>query len=61
VDTVTGKRASLGTTNEDEARQIIEARNNSHRQWHAQSANCPRLSHRHRPGVFSAHLANRHE
>jgi len=25
VDTTTGKRTSLGTTNEDEARQIIEA------------------------------------
>jgi integrase len=32
VDTTTGKRASLGTTNEDEARQIIEAKNNSLRQ-----------------------------
>ena len=32
VDTTTGKRTSLGTTNEDEARQIIEARNNSERQ-----------------------------
>ncbi|HUA36999.1 MAG TPA: hypothetical protein VMA35_01210 [Candidatus Sulfopaludibacter sp.] len=32
VDTTTGKRASLGTTDEDEARQIIEAKNNSVRQ-----------------------------
>ena len=32
VDTTTGKRTSLGTTNEDEARQIIEAKNNSERQ-----------------------------
>jgi hypothetical protein len=32
VDTTTGKRTSLGTTNEDEARQIVEARNNSERQ-----------------------------
>lgn len=32
VDTTTGKRTSLGTTNEDEARQIIEAKNNSQRQ-----------------------------
>jgi integrase len=32
VDTTTGKRTSLGTTNEDEARQIIEAKNNSLRQ-----------------------------
>jgi integrase len=32
VDTTTGKRSSLRTSNQDEARQIIEARNNSHRQ-----------------------------
>ena len=32
VDTTTGKRTSLGTTDEDEARQIIEAKNNSQRQ-----------------------------
>ena len=32
VDKVTGKRTSLQTTNEDEARQIIEAKNNSVRQ-----------------------------
>ena len=32
VDTTTGKRTSLGTTNEDEARQIIEAKNISLRQ-----------------------------
>jgi integrase len=32
VDTPTGKRTSLGTTDEDEARQIIEAKNNSQRQ-----------------------------
>ena len=32
VDTTTGKRTSLRTTNEDEARQIVEARNNSERQ-----------------------------
>jgi integrase len=32
VDTTTGKRTSLGTTNEDEARQIIEAKINSQRQ-----------------------------
>jgi integrase len=32
VDTQTGKRTSLGTTNADDARQIIEARNNSERQ-----------------------------
>jgi hypothetical protein len=32
VDKKTGKRDSLGTTNEDEARQIIEARNNAERQ-----------------------------
>ena len=32
VDTTTGKRTSLGTANEDEARQIIEAKNNSDRQ-----------------------------
>jgi integrase len=32
VDTKTGKRTSLGISNEDEARQIIEARNNSERQ-----------------------------
>ena len=29
VDTKTGKRTSLGTTNADDARQIIEAKNNS--------------------------------
>ncbi|MGB7767303.1 MAG: hypothetical protein WBN22_00415 [Verrucomicrobiia bacterium] len=27
----TGKRTSLGTTNEDDARQVIEAKNNSER------------------------------
>jgi integrase len=32
VDTKTGKRASLHTSNEDEALQIIEAKNNSERQ-----------------------------
>jgi hypothetical protein len=32
VDKTTGKRTSLQTTNEDEARQIIEAKNNSERQ-----------------------------
>src|SRR5580704_2018619 len=32
VDKTTGKRASLGTTNEDEARQLIEARNQAERQ-----------------------------
>ena len=32
VDTTTGKRTSLGTTNDDDARQIIEAKNNSERQ-----------------------------
>ena len=32
VDKTTGKRASLNTTNEDEARQLIEAKNNAERQ-----------------------------
>ena len=32
VDTVTGKRTSLHTTDPDEARQLVEAKNNSHRQ-----------------------------
>jgi integrase len=32
VDKTTGKRTSLGTPNEDEARQIVEAKNNSERQ-----------------------------
>jgi integrase len=32
VDKTTGKRTSLGTTNPDEAKQIIEAKNNSERQ-----------------------------
>jgi len=32
VDTKTGKRTSLGTTNADAARQVIEAKNNSERQ-----------------------------
>ena len=32
VDTVTGHRTSLLTSNEDEARQLVEAKNNSHRQ-----------------------------
>ena len=32
VDTTTGKRTSLRTANEDEARQIIEAKNQSERQ-----------------------------
>jgi hypothetical protein len=32
VDTVTGYRTSLLTSNEDEARQLVEAKNNSHRQ-----------------------------
>ena len=32
VDTTTGKRTSLGTTNADDAQQIIEAKNNSVRQ-----------------------------
>ncbi|HEY1718582.1 MAG TPA: hypothetical protein VGH42_09880 [Verrucomicrobiae bacterium] len=31
-DTATGKRTSLNTTSEDEAQQIIEAKNNSERQ-----------------------------
>ena len=32
VDTKTGKRTSLGTINADDARQVIEAKNNSERQ-----------------------------
>jgi hypothetical protein len=32
VDKTTGKRTSFNTTNEDEARQIIEAKNNAERQ-----------------------------
>ena len=32
VDTTTGKRTSLRTTNEEEARQIVEAKNQSERQ-----------------------------
>jgi hypothetical protein len=32
VDKTTGKRTSLNTTNGDEARQIIEAKNNAERQ-----------------------------
>ena len=32
VDKTTGKRTSLHTTNEDEARQLVEARNNAERQ-----------------------------
>jgi hypothetical protein len=32
VDKTTGKRTSLGTLNEDEARQIVESKNNSERQ-----------------------------
>jgi integrase len=32
VDTKTGKRTSLGTANEDEAKQVIAAKNNSERQ-----------------------------
>jgi hypothetical protein len=32
VDTKTGKRASLQTANEDEARQLVESRNNADRQ-----------------------------
>jgi hypothetical protein len=32
VDTTTSKRTSLRTTNEDEARQIVEAKNQSERQ-----------------------------
>ena len=32
VDKTTGKRASLGTASEDDARQIVEAKNNSERQ-----------------------------
>ncbi len=32
MDTTTGKRTSLGTTNADDAQQIIEAKNNSERQ-----------------------------
>src|SRR5260370_1501883 len=32
VDTATGKRTSLGTQDEDETRQIIEAKNQSERQ-----------------------------
>jgi integrase len=32
VDTVTGKRTSLGTTNEDEARQVVDAKNQALRQ-----------------------------
>ena len=32
VDTQTGKRASLGTSNQDDAQQIIEAKNTAERQ-----------------------------
>jgi len=32
VDTTTGKRTSLGTTNADDAQQLIEAKNNAERQ-----------------------------
>jgi hypothetical protein len=32
VDTATGKRTSLGTSHEDEAKQVVEAKNNSERQ-----------------------------
>src|SRR5580692_7946684 len=32
VDSTTGKRTSLGTTNADDAQQIVEAKNNSERQ-----------------------------
>jgi hypothetical protein len=32
VDNSTGKRTSLRTTNQDEARQLVEAKNNSERQ-----------------------------
>lgn len=32
VDKTTGKRTSLQTTDKDEARQQVEARNNAHRQ-----------------------------
>jgi len=32
VDTTTGKRTSLRTTNEEEARQVVEAKNQSERQ-----------------------------
>jgi len=32
VDTQTGKRVNLGTTSEDEAQQIIEAKNTAERQ-----------------------------
>jgi hypothetical protein len=32
VDAKTGRRTSLGTTNPDDARQVIEAKNNSERQ-----------------------------
>ncbi len=32
MDNNTGKRTSLGTTNADDARQIVEAKNNSERQ-----------------------------
>jgi len=32
VDTKTGKRTSLGTTNADDAQQVVEARNNAERQ-----------------------------
>jgi len=31
VDTTTGKRTSLGTTNADDAQQLIEAKNNAER------------------------------
>jgi len=31
VDTQTGKRTSLRTTNEDEARQLVEAKNTAER------------------------------
>jgi hypothetical protein len=32
VDKTTGKRTSLRTASQDEAQQIVEAKNNSHRQ-----------------------------
>jgi hypothetical protein len=57
VDKTTGKRTSLTTTDRDEAQQIIEARNNSERQPHPESANCKGVSGQHRQRHCHPHLA----
>jgi hypothetical protein len=64
VDTKTGKRTSLQTANEDEARQLMESRNNADRQpaMNLQIAQDPprdQTAHRFTPPGLPLHSGNR--